>query len=87
MSYNPLRSKLLGQVPEEDKNVPPVYRDTNRLMRVLGFCVFHNNIQKVWGQRSSKLIVESGGLMVTRPTLNKELSSYEKTTPTLEQKQ
>ena len=84
MSYNPLRSKLLGQVPEEDKNVPPVYRDTNRLMRVLGFCVFHNNIQKVWGQRSSKLIVESDGLLAT---LNKELSSYEKTTPTLEQKQ
>jgi len=52
MSYNPLRSKLLGQVPEEDKNAPPVYRDTNRLMRVLGFCVFHNNIQKVWVQRS-----------------------------------
>ena len=84
MSYNPLRSKLLGQVPEEDKNVPPVYRDTNRLMRVLGFCVFHNNIQKVWGQRSSKIILESDGLLVT---LNKELSSYEKTTPTLEQKQ
>ena len=48
MSYNPLRSKLLGQVPEEDKNAPPIYRDTNRLMRVLGFCVFHNNIQKDW---------------------------------------
>ena len=87
MSYNPLRSKLLGQVPEEDKNVPPVYRDTNRLMRVLGFCVFHNNIQKVRGQRSSELIIESDGVMVIRMTLNKELSSYEKTTPTLEQKQ
>ena len=55
MSYNPLRSKLLGQVPEEDKNALPVYRDTNRLMRVLGFCVFHNNIQKSWGLRSSKI--------------------------------
>ena len=55
MSYNPLRSKLLGQVPEEDKNAPPVYRDTNRLMRVLGFCVFHNNIQKELVQRSQKI--------------------------------
>ena len=57
MSYNPLRSKLLGQVPEEDKNAPPIYRDTNRLMRVLGFCVFHNNIQKDW-----TLIFKSFGL-------------------------
>ena len=57
MSYNPLRSKLLGQVPEEDKNAPPVYRDTNRLMRVLGFCVFHNNIQKVWGQRLQEIAI------------------------------
>ena len=85
MSYNPLRSKLLGQVPEEDKNAPPIYRDTNRLMRVLGFCVFHNNIQKDW-----TLIFKTFRLqhrLFHLVILTQELSSYEKTTPTAEQKQ
>ena len=56
----PQRSKILGQLPDEDRDTIPTYRDTNRLMRVLGItacqsaleyklykCIIHSKHRKI----------------------------------------